>query len=82
MSDGYEPHDHIYSAVVPASMNCGTPGGGRGVPGVVGTGWGREVLYRVLPSTLPGPIFSIFKVKGPTYGQMKAILRHLMRFPR
>ena len=31
---------------------------GRGVPGVVGTGVGREGLYRVLPTDPPGPIFS------------------------
>ena len=27
------------------------------------------------PGTLQGPIFSIFKAKARTYGQMKAILR-------
>ena len=49
-------------------------GQGGGVPGVwdwVGT-W--RVLYWVLPSTLLGPIFSIFLRLRPTQGQMKAIL--------
>ena len=39
-------------------------------------------LYRVPSQPSPGPIFSIFKAKSPTYGQMKAILEVLMRFPR
>ena len=33
------------------------------------------------PSTIPGPIFNIFLRLRPTHGQMKAILRFLMRFP-
>ena len=39
LADGSEPHDHIYSAGLPASMNCGTPGGGgRVYPGWCGMG--------------------------------------------
>ena len=51
---------------------------GRGVPGVGIRVGGLGGLYRVLPAypgpALPVPIFNIFKVKGPTYGQMKPIL--------
>ena len=80
--DGYEPHDHISLAVVPASMNCGTAGGGRGVPGM---GYGRvgwEGLYRYPPDPSQDPYFSIFEAKGPTYGQMRAKYDCSMRFPR
>ena len=47
-------------------------------------GWwvGREGYTRVLPSTLPDPIFNIFLASEPTYGQMKLNLRLFMRFPR
>ena len=42
-----------------------------------------EGCYTGYPSrTIPGPIFSIFKARGPTYGQMKLILEVSMRFPR
>ena len=39
-------------------------------------------LYRVLPGTHPGPIFSLFLAQGPTHGQMKLNNEILMRFPR
>ena len=55
---------------------------GEGVPGVWGLGGPGGVLYRVLPRTLQDPIFSIFKAKGPPYGQMKAISVISMRFLR
>ena len=56
---------------------------GGGVPGV-GYGWvGLEGAIPVPhPGTIPGPIFNIFKRLGPTYGQMKAFSKILMRFPR
>ena len=34
------------------------------------------------PSHPSGPIFNIFKAKGPTHGRMKAILEVFMRFLR
>ena len=34
------------------------------------------------PASSQDPIFNIFKAKGPTYGQMKAILEVSMRFLR
>ena len=43
----------------------GVPGGGE----VVGA-W-EGVLPVPRPSTIPGPIFSIFQATGPTHGQMK-----------
>ena len=56
-------------------------GRGRVYPGY-GTG-GRAGRAIPVPSrTLPGPIFSIFKAKAPTYGQMKANYEVSMRFPR
>ena len=33
------------------------------------------------PASSQGPIFNIFKAKGPTHGQMKAILDPSTRFP-
>ena len=52
--------------------------GGRGVPGVVGSGdrvgTGRGTTG-VLPRTIPGPIFNLNLRLGPTYGQMKLFLR-------
>ena len=57
-------------------------GRGRGVPGVVQLGVGWEGYTRYPPSTLLGPIFSIFLRLRPYHGQMKAILRYLMRFPQ
>ena len=44
----------------------------------MGTG---RVLYRYPGHTLPGPIFNLNLALSPTYGQMKAISRFLMRFP-
>ena len=66
---------------------CGTAawsslaGGWEGVPGVVGLGWAGEGYTGYYPALSQGPIFSIFKAGSPTYGQMKAILSGLMRFP-
>ena len=56
-----------------------TRGGVSGVGSWVG-GW--EGYTGTQPQPSQGPIFSIFKVKGPTYGQMKAILEVSMRFLR
>ena len=60
-------------------------GGGRGVPGVVGTGYwvgGWEGLYPVPTQyTLPDPYLVIFQASSPTHGPMKAILSEMMRFP-
>ena len=51
---------------------------GRGVPGVVGTGWvgGRAipVYYPPMPQDPYLVIFSLKAAKGPTHGQMKLIL--------
>ena len=50
-------------------------GVGRGVPGVVGMVGGSGRGYTgTPPNQSQGPIFSIFKVRGPTHGQMKAFL--------
>ena len=50
-------------------------------PGWWVTGWAGRVywegLYRVLPGTLPGPIFRLIPEIRPSYGQMKAILVYL-----
>ena len=52
-------------------------------PGWCGTGW---VPGRAIPGThqalSQGPKYSIFRVLGPTHGQMKAILDPSMRFLR
>ena len=51
---------------------------GGGVPGVVGTGVGGGEGYTgTHPTLIPGPIFNHIQPEGPTYGQMKAILRYL-----
>ena len=34
----------------------------------------RGVLPGYPPRTIPGPIIQLYSAKGPTYGQMKAIL--------
>ena len=51
------------------------PGYGDG--GVAGRGY---TGYPASPSQ--GPIFSHIQPQSPTYGQMRAILRLIMRFPR
>ena len=62
--------------------SCDDRGAGRGVPGV-GAGWvpGRAIPG-YYPPALQDPIFSIFKAKGLTYGQMKTNLEVSMRFLR
>ena len=78
MSYRFEPHDLIYSAGLtvrdPLDAVAGS-GVGRGVPGVVGTGW---VPGGAIPGYYPDPprypYLVIFEVQIPTYGQMKAIL--------
>ena len=56
---------------------------GDGVPGVVGYGWvGGEGLYRYPDPASQIPYLVIFSLRGPTHGQMKAILIHFMRFLR
>ena len=57
-------------------------GGGGGVPGGGDVVGGREGYTGTPPDTLPDPKTSIFKAKGPTYGQMKLNLRYFMRFLR
>ena len=47
LSDGSEPHDHIYTAGHPCAPPSMKPLVGRGVPGVAAAGWYWEVLYRV-----------------------------------
>ena len=63
-------------------MTSHVPGVGEVYPGWV-AGW---VLEGTIPGTTqhppPGPIFSIFKARGPTHGPLKAILEVSMRFPR
>ena len=82
MADGFEPHGTIWPAVPHPSLAVVLTWVGEGVPGV--WDWGRAGRgYTGTPArTLPGPIFSLFKAKGPTYGQMKAILDYFMRFLR
>ena len=65
MTDGIEPHDHIYlagSARGGCMDDVGGSGRGRGVPGVVG---GRVGTGGAIPGTQPDQsqdlIFSIFK---------------------
>ena len=44
---------------------------------------GREgVLPGTQPGPIPGPIFNIFRLQGPTHGQMKAFSEVSVRFPR
>ena len=48
LTDGFEPHDHIYTAglpVHPCSQLCTTRREGRGVPGVVGSWVGAREGY-------------------------------------
>ena len=57
--------------------------GGRGVPGVGGTRVGPEGCYTGYPAEPSRyPYLVIFSLKAYTYGQMKAILRFPVRFPR
>ena len=81
MSDGYEPHGHITLTYTVPGTALAVRGQGRGVPGVGRTGGPGGVLYRVLPQDRPRTIFSLFLRQVPTYGQMKAILSIMMRFP-
>ena len=74
----FTPRDHC--ACSPALLL-----GGEGVPGV---GWNRVGAGRAIPvyypPTLRDPystIFSIFKAKGPTHGQIRLNLVKMMRFP-
>ena len=48
----------------------------------MGIGWVWEGYTGTHPATVPGPIFNLFLRLRPTYGQMKAILRNMMRFLR
>ena len=46
-------------------------------------GWvGGGAIPGTHQTSSQGPIFNIFKAKGPTYGQMRAILDYSMRFLR
>ena len=57
--------------------------GGRVYPGWCGSWVGLEGYYTGTPShPSQDPIFNIFLRLKPTHGQMKAILRYLVRFPR
>ena len=63
-----------------AEAACGV---GGGVPGVGDTGVaGRGTIPGTQPDRPRYPYLVIFKAKEPTHGQMKAILRFLMRFLR
>ena len=60
-----------------------TSTGGAGVyPGWWRTVGAWEGYTGYYPPAILGPIFSIFKAKGPTYGPKKAILEVSMRFPQ
>ena len=82
MVDGYEPHGMI----PPAGMTrAPVPMTHRAVRGCTrgGDRWeGWEGYTGYYPGTLPDPYSSIFKVKGPTHGQMKLFLEVSMRFLR
>ena len=54
---------------------------GRGVPGVGRTGGWWEGYTGYYPAMSQGPIFSIFSLRSPTHGQMKAFPNVSMRFP-
>ena len=82
MVDGLEPHDHILSGPRVSSVDHGPAVGREGVPGVWVVGGWVEGYTRYPPGTLPGPYLVIFWLKGPTHGQMKAILELFMRFLR
>ena len=45
-------------------------------------GWAGRGYTGYYPATVPDPIFIIFSLRDPTYGQMKAILEVSMRFLR
>ena len=64
LSDGFEPHDHIYSAVHATARAGSHAGSSRGVPGVVEQVGAGRVLYRVLPT-------------DPADGQIEANLRNI-----
>ena len=48
----------------------------------MGLGGYWEGYTGTLPDQSQDPYIELFKAKGPTYGQMKAILRYSMRFPK
>ena len=82
MTDGSEPHDHITLA----GLHAQTVYSGDRVGGVY-PGYGdRVVPGRAIPVPRPipsqDPNLTIFQPQGPTHGQMRAILRYSMRFPR
>ena len=82
MVDGYEPHDHIWYAVVQGPLPPVLVGTGEGVPGVwdrVGTGEGYTGTQ---PRPSQDPYLVLIQPQGPTYGQMKVKKSILMRFPR
>ena len=66
----------VYGSAVPA----GWPGG-EVYPGYGMAGWVREGYTGTQPGTSQDPIFSIFKAKTHTHGQMKANYDCFMRFP-
>ena len=67
------------SMTVPAEHAAGRAG--VGVPGVGGWVGPGGVLYRV-PIYPPRDPYLVYSwPQGPTYGQMKVNLRHIMRFP-
>ena len=82
MVDGFEPHDHITPGILTARVDDDGRVGGEGCTRGGEVGWGREGYTGTPARTIPGPIFSIFKAKGSTHGQMKANSQVFMRFLR
>ena len=62
--------------------DAGSRGRGEVYPGYGTGGWVGRAIPVPHQTSSQGPIFSIFKVKSPTHGQMKAIPSYSMRFPR
>ena len=56
--------------------------GGEGVPGVWDVGGSREGYTGYYPVPSQYPHLTIFQPQSPTHGQMKAISKVSMRFPR
>ena len=66
----------------PVYGSTGAPGTGGVYPGYGRTGGAGRGYTGYPPGPSQGPIYLIFKVKGPTHGQMKAFLDPAMRFLR
>ena len=76
------PTTILFSGTRGAAVASAAVRHGAGVPGV-GRWVGREGCYTGTPPVRSQDwLYTVFKVKGPTYGQMKAILDIMMRFLR